>query len=319
LGDTAVDYAMRLSVASALAASFLMAPMAVGLAPVQAQDFSITNSDEPPAGSRRDVMRQLQAWWDVHGYYPRHASQNDESGIVTVHLVIWRDGNISAVTVVGSSGSSSLDGAATTFRRGFVKPFPEGAPGMELDVSLHYVLAHRHDQPVPADYKPVPSKSPFTITNDPVESKILETMLLRTCTGTIVTEGIRNHPIYGVRSYGSKAIFFRKPDGTPWVQFYQAGYSVLAPVVEVGQLVSWTGPGEHLKGGAMKFVQYTVWPDGDNKLTGNIKADNTYVDSPVSPNDGGTIDLSCATQVVPQIQWSAWWVTAGQQPPGDPP
>jgi TonB family protein len=312
---------MKLPIASAaLAAAFFLGPVAAGHAPALAQDFSITNQDTPPAGSRRDVLRQLQAWWDVHGYYPRHASENDEGGTVTVHLMIWRDGNIAAATVVGSSGSPSLDSAATTaFRRGFVKPFPEGAAGMELDVSLHYILAHRHDQPVPADYKPVPSKSPFTITNDPVKSKILETMLLRTCTGTIVTEGIRNHPIYGVRSYGSKAVFFRKPDGTPWVQFYQSGYSVLSPVVQVGQLVSWTGPAEHLRGGMVRFVQYTVWPDGDDKLIGNIKADNTYLSAPESPNDGGTIDLTCATKVVPQVQWSAWWVTPGDQPPGDPP
>jgi TonB family protein len=77
------------------------------------------------AGSRRDVLRQLQAWWEVHGYYPRHASENDEGGTVTVHLMIWRDGNIAAATVVGSSGSPSFDSAATmAFRGGFVKPLP---------------------------------------------------------------------------------------------------------------------------------------------------------------------------------------------------
>ena len=143
-------------------------------------------------------MRQLQAWWDVHAYYPRHASNNDEGGTVKVHLLIWPDGNIFRVTVVGSSGSQSLDAAAlAVFRGGFVRPFPAGAPQAELDLSLHYVLAHRHDQPVAADYTPVPSKSPFTITNDPVKSPILETMLQRTCTGTIVNQGIRNHPWYG--------------------------------------------------------------------------------------------------------------------------
>jgi len=314
------DYPMRLSVAStAVAAAFVLASVASGVTPARAQDFSITNQDAPPAGSQRDVLRQLQAWWNVHGYYPRHASQNDESGIVTLHLVILPDGNIQSDEIVDSSATTALETAAVTaFRAGYVKPLPAGSPGMELDVTLHYVLSHRHDQPLPADYKPVPPKAPFTITNDPVSSKILDTMMLRTCSGKIVVEGIRNHPIYGVRNYGTEATFFRKPDGTPWVQFYEAGFSVLAPVVQVGQLVQWTGPAQRLAGGSIKYVQYTVWPDGDDKLIGSIKVDNTYVSDP-NFNDGGTIDLTCATQVVPQISWNSWLVTPGRRPPGDPP
>jgi len=119
--------------------------------------------------------------------------------------------------------------------------------------------------------------------------------------------------------YGVKAIFFRKPDGTPWIKFDAAGFSNFAPVVEVGQLVAWTGPAQRLGGGQIRYVQYTAWPDGDNKLNGSIKVDNTYVDSPESPNTGGTFDLTCATEIVPAIKWSAWFVTPGQNPPGDPP
>jgi TonB family protein len=311
---------MRLSVASAaLAAACVLAPVAAGFAPASSQDFSITNPEEPADAGRRDLMRQLQAWWDVHAHYPRHASNSDEGGTVKVHLLIWPDGNIHGVDVVESSGSRSLDLAGSaTFRGGFVRPFPEGAPGADIDISLHYVLAHRHDQPVAADDPPVLSKSPFTITNDPVKSPILETMLQRTCTGTIVTQGIRNHPWYGWRSF-AQAIFFRKPDGTPWVKFDEGGLPVLAPVIEVGKLVQWTGPAQHLPGGRIRFVQYTVWPDGDNKLNGSIKVDNTYVDNPDNPNTGGTIEFTCATEIVPAITWSAWSVTPGQSPPGDAP
>jgi TonB family protein len=311
---------MRSSVASAaLAAAFVLTPVAAGYAPASSQDFSITNPAEPADAGRRDLMRQLQAWWDVHAYYPRHASNSGEGGTVKVHLVINTDGNIWSVGVVESSGSHSLDTAASSvFRGGFVRPFPAGAPDADMDISLHYVLAHRHDQPVAADYTPVLSKSPFTITNDPVKSPILDTMLQRTCTGTIVTQGIRNHPWYGWHSY-AQAIFFRKPDGTPWVQFNEDGLPVLAPVIEVGKLVQWTGPAVRLGGGLRRYVQYTVWPDGDNKLNGSIKVDNTYVDSPESPNTGGMIEFTCATEVVPAITWSAWSVTPGQSPPGDPP
>ncbi len=80
---------MRSSVASsALATALVLTPVAAGYAPALCQDFSITNQVEPANPARRDLMRQLQAWWDAHAYYPRHASNNDEGGTVKVHLVI---------------------------------------------------------------------------------------------------------------------------------------------------------------------------------------------------------------------------------------
>src|SRR5271170_8486912 len=119
---------MRLSVASsALAAAFVLTPLAAGYAPALGQDFSITNPEEPANPGRRDLMRQLQAWWDAHAYYPRHASNSDEGGTVKVHLVILPDGRIWTVDVVESSGSRSLDSAGSAvFLTGFVRPFPEG-------------------------------------------------------------------------------------------------------------------------------------------------------------------------------------------------
>jgi TonB family protein len=285
-------------------------------------DFSITNQEPADAG-RRDLMRQLQAWWDVHAYYPRHASNNDESGTVKVHMVVQPDGLILRVDVVGSSGSHALDTAASAaFKGGFVRPFPAGAPEADLDLSLHYILAHRHDQPVAADYTPALSKSPFTIANDPVKSPILETMLQRTCTGTVVREGIRNHPVYGMRSW-AQAIFFRKPDGTSWVKFDEGGFSSLAPVTEVGKMVEWvewTGRQPRYHDALNWYTQYTVWLDGDNKLSGSM--DTTWVGSPgggLPTNRGGTVDFTCATEVVPAIQWNAWFVNTNASPAGDPP
>ena len=312
---------MRLPVASAaLAAAFVLTPVAAGYAPALSQDFSITNQVEPANAGHRDLMKQLQAWWDMHAYYPRHASQSDEGGTVKLHLVIRPDGNIWMVDVVESSGSRSLDTAGSSaFRGGFVRPFPAGAPEAEMDISLHYVLAHRHDQPVAAGYTPVLSRSHFTITNDPVKSPILDTMLQRTCTGKVVKSGIRNHPWYGV-DHWAQAIFFRKPDGTPWIKFYEGGFPTLAPVTEVGKLVQWTGREEHLGSGNSSFTQYTVWPDGDNNLNGSIET--TYFGPAKASqgiNRGGTVDLSCATEIVPAITWSAWGVTPGQSPLGDPP
>ena len=315
---------MRLCVTStALAAAYLLMPVAVGYTPGSAQDFSITNQVEPVNPGRRDIVRQLQEWWDVHAYYPRHASSADEEGNVKLHLVIYRDGRIWSVNVAETSGSSALDAAGIrVFTGGFLRPFPEGAPDTELDISLHYVLAHRHDQPVAADYVPVPSRRPFTIANDPVRSPILDTMLQKTCTGEVVKQGVRNHPAYGVRSW-AQAIFFRKPDGTPWVSFYEGGFPIVSPVTEIGKVVQWTGREEHSTRGANKYgstsqiYQYTLWPDGENKLSGSLMAEIT--NDPELLNRGGTVDFTCAKETVPPIKWSAWSVTPGQQPIGDPP
>jgi TonB family protein len=314
---------VRLSVASsALAAAFVLTPAAAGYAPSLCQDFSITNQVEPANPGRRDVMRQLQAWWDLHAYYPRHASNNDEGGTVKVHLVIRPDGRLFRVDMVESSGSRSLDAAGVAvFRDVFVRPFPEGEPNADIDISLHYVLAHRHDQPVAAGYTPVVSKSPFTIMNDPVKSPVLETMLQRVCTGTLVLGGIPNHPSYGVRSW-AQAIFFRKPDGTPWVKFYEQGYPSLSPVTEVGKMVQWTGREEQVGAGKdawLRWLQYTVWPDGDNHLSGAIGGKNfDNFGVPYNQNTG-TVDLTCETEVLPAVTWNDWNAQTKVTPPGDPP
>jgi TonB family protein len=313
---------MRLPVASAaLAVAFALSPMIAGHAPALSQDFSITNPAAPADAGRRDVMRQLQAWWDVHGYYPRHAANNDEAGTVAVQLVIAPDGRVTSVNVMGGAGYPSLDNAAAiAFQGAFVRPFPPGSPQAVIDLSLHYVLSHRQDQPSAASYTPPPAKRPFTITNDPVKSPILDTMLQRTCSGTITKEGIRNHPEYG-GSYAAQAIFFRKPDGTPWVKFYEGGFPVLSPVTEIGKIVRWTGREEHLIRGLSQFTQYTVWPDGDNKLGGYLDILYPFHDPDAFDplNHGGTVDLNCAAEIVPAIKWSAWSVTPGRTPPGDPP
>jgi TonB family protein len=310
---------MRLTIASsALAAAFVVTPVATGHTPALCQDFSITNQVEPANAGHRDLMRQLQAWWDAHAYYPRHASNSDEGGTVKVHLVILPGGKIWTVDLVESSGSRSLDTAGgSVFRGGFVRPFPEGEPKADIDISLHYVLAHRHDQPVAAGYTPVLSKNPFTIMNDPVKSPILDTMLQRTCTGTMVLGGIPNLPWYGMRSW-AQAIFFRKPDGTPWVKFYERGYPSLSPVTEVGKMVTWTGRQQHTKDLDIWF-QYTLWPDGDNHLNGAIgtRMTNRFGVAYNSNVGGNSVELTCATEVLPTIAWNDWLAQSVVQSPLD--
>ena len=203
-----------------------------------------------------------------------------------------------------------------------MRPFPEGAPKADIDISLHYVLAHRHDQPVAAGYMPVLSKSPFTIMNDPVKSPVLDTMLQRTCTGTEVRGGIRNHTSYGERS-AAQAIFFRKPDGTPWVKLSERGYPSLSPVTEVGKMVTWTGRKEQNGGGQgyEQWLQYTAWPDGDNHLHGAIgtiqsKSGVAFI----TTGGGSTIDLTCSNEVLPTVTWNDLIAQTFASPtPIDPP
>jgi TonB family protein len=316
---------MRLLIASsALAAAFVLAPLAVGYAPALCQDFSITNQVEPAKTPwQGEVMRELQTWWNAHAYYPRHASNNDEAGTVKVRLAIHPDGKIWTVNVVASSGSPSLDAAGdSVFRGGSVRPSSvAGEPNAEFDISLHYVLAHRHDQPETAGYTPMASKGPFTITNDPVKSPILETMLQKTCTGTEVIGGIPNYPIFGMHSW-AQAVFFRKPDGTPWVKFYEQGYPSLSPVTQVGKMVTWTGRQRSFgpnAGSNSYWLQYTVWPDGDNHLSGAIGI-RMITQAGVAFNRnlaGNYVDLTCATEVLPTVTWNEGLAQSKVQSPVD--
>jgi TonB family protein len=312
---------MRLSIAlSVLAAAFVLTPVAAGYAPALCQDFSITNEVEQGNAARRDLMRQLQAWWEMHAYYPRHASNNDEGGTVKIHLAILPDGRIWMINLVGSSGSRSLDSVGSAvFRDGFVRPFPAGEPRAEIDISLRYILAHRHDEAVPVGYTPVLSRSHFSITNDPVKSPTLEKMLQRTCVGRVVKGGIRNHPWYGYPSQAT-AIFFRKPDGTPWVKFEAWGMNSISQVVEVGNTLQWPGHVIHTGGRSEYYLEYTAWPDGDNHLTGAVGT-KTYDSFGVPYNSNrGTVDLTCSTEVLPTVTWNLFYSTDTREtPPGDPP
>jgi TonB family protein len=256
----------------------------------------------------------LQAWWDAHAYYPKHASNNDESGTVNVHLVVHPDGRIWSVDVMKSSGSPSLDVAGSSvFREGAVRAFPAGEPNADIDLSLHYVLAYQHDQPVAAGNTRVLPKRPFTITNEPVTSPVLETMLQRVCTGTLVLGGVANHPIFGMHSR-VEAIFFRKPDGTPWVKFDEAGHPILAPVTQVGKMVTWTGPRVIVGGGSSmyaRYLQYTILADGDNHLIGAVGSRRISMTGVLfNQNLGGNyVDLTCTTEVLPTVTWNDWLAT----------
>jgi periplasmic protein TonB len=86
-------------------------------------------------------MGKLKQWWDQHAVYPKEASLTNEGGNVRVHIVIGSDGQVTAIEVVQSSGSSVLDAAAVAvFRNAHLPPFPPGTPAQPADVvvTLHY-------------------------------------------------------------------------------------------------------------------------------------------------------------------------------------
>ena len=133
---------MQLLIArAALAAAFVLATALAGRAPALGQDFSITNQLDPADAAQRDLMRQLQAWWDAHAYYPRRASDNDEAGTAKVHLVIHSDGVIWMSNTVEGSGSRALDAAAAAaFQGGFVRLFPTNVAGTAVQAAGRYQL-----------------------------------------------------------------------------------------------------------------------------------------------------------------------------------
>jgi TonB family protein len=307
-------------VSAALTAAFALTPVVAGYAPARAQDFSITNQTEPVDPARRDLTRELQAWWDVHAYYPKHASNNDEGGTVKIHLNILPSGKIWMLSVAESSGSRTLDAAGlSAFRGGLVRPFPEGAPAVDMDLSLHYVLAHRHDQPVAARYTSLSSKGRFTITNDPVTSPILEKMLQRTCTGTVTRNGGVGQTWRGMRG-SAEAVFFRKPDGTPWVKFTEGGQTVTSPVTQLGTMLQWVGREEFLPHGLVLWAQWTVWSDGPNHLSGAEGSPIATTNGAIYVSGlGGPVDLTCASEVLPMVAYNTWSAQTLVTPSGDPP
>jgi TonB family protein len=302
---------MRSYIAGAvLAAAFVLAPVATGYAPALAQDFSITNQGSlqiEGADLSPDWIRKLQAFWDLHAWYPKDASDNDESGVVKIHLRIHSDGQVWWANIEQGSGVRSIDNAAfIVFMKQWLPRFPPGTRARQADVllqtlteadlhiSLHYVLAHRHDQPVNASTAPALSKQPFTVTNGPVKDTVVETMQRRTCTGDLATNALGDLPPDSILVSHDRitAVFYRKPDGKPWVQWsHGGGQAEFHPITELGVSAQWNGVCRGAFGCDMPH--FDLWPDSDNPnhLSGRTLGAGI-----------GTLNLTCETEVVPVVK-----------------
>ncbi len=125
-------------------------------------------------------------------------------------------------------------------------------------------------------YGPAMSKSPFTVTNDPVGSTVADTMMQRFCKGTLVPiwwSFLPNMPV--------QSVFYRRPDGTKWVKFGLSSRSLNdLPVTELGVSAQWTD--YPVKTAQHTWVtHYAVWPRGENGLSGT------------TTDPWGTVDLTC--------------------------
>jgi periplasmic protein TonB len=93
-----------------------------------------------------DWIQQLHDWWDRHSYYPQEALLNGEDGTVQIHLVIQRDGRVTGIEMLSSSGSRWIDMAGeSVFRNAALRPFPLSTPQPKADIylSLQYILIRR--------------------------------------------------------------------------------------------------------------------------------------------------------------------------------
>jgi periplasmic protein TonB len=85
----------------------------------------------------------LAAWLAAHRTYPDLARRDGVEGRVVVRFVMDGGGVVGEVTIVGSSGSTMLDQAATAMLRGAHLPAPPAPAPNSITITLpiHYSLA----------------------------------------------------------------------------------------------------------------------------------------------------------------------------------
>jgi hypothetical protein len=131
--------------------------------------------------------------------------------------------------------------------------------------------------PVVAGIAPALSRSPFTVTNDPVPATVVDSMVQKTCSGTVVQPWPGPEGGY----FQVEAVLYRMPDGRAWIKFYWAGKGPLdIPTVELSVSAQWNTPTVSRNLNSWT-THYAAWPDGDNHLAGTT----------IDPY--GTFELTC--------------------------
>jgi TonB family protein len=232
-----------------------------------------------------DWIRQLQAWWEQHAFFPGEAASKGLSGTVKVNLVVQPNGEVTTIHIEQGAGVKQIDNAAyVAFRGAHLHPFPPGTPAPQADVTitLHYVLTNGPQAAAAA------LRHPFTVTNKPIQGTVVATMpqQQRTCTGKLVLDspGLLDS-FRGSRGY-IEVTFYRAPDGKPRAKISLSTGVVDQPVNEFDGSVGWAGPIEHKTAYEYSWKHYYFWPSGSDHVTGSLT-------DTMNAAANGTIDLTC--------------------------
>jgi TonB family protein len=97
-------------------------------------------------GGAQDWNALLQEFVEEHKYYPPRAGNNGEQGYATVQFIAHKDGTITGLRLVTSSGSSILDAAwMAVFRDNRLPPFTDDMPqsAQPITFTMDYELLYR--------------------------------------------------------------------------------------------------------------------------------------------------------------------------------
>jgi protein TonB len=90
-----------------------------------------------------DWQAELSRWVNDHKYYPQAAAEQGQQGYVRIQFTVDRQGNVTGLRLLGSSGSPFLDQAwLGLFQQNQLPPFPPGtkADHVTVDATMHFEL-----------------------------------------------------------------------------------------------------------------------------------------------------------------------------------
>ncbi len=115
-------------------------------------NFSLPSSDAQAATSSdfavkgnagADWEAALTKWVEEHAYYPQAAVEQNQQGTATVEFTVDRNGHVTGLRLLSSSGSTFLDQAwELLFSQNTLPPFPPDAKDDHVVVryTVHYIL-----------------------------------------------------------------------------------------------------------------------------------------------------------------------------------
>jgi protein TonB len=121
------------------------APGALNLAPPQSDLARQAPSITFKGNAGPDWESAFNKWVNEHKYYPEAAAAQNEQGNVTISFTVLRNGQVTDLHLLSSSGAPLLDMAWYGLFRGVrVPPFPPGSTAKQEQViaTMHFVLIH---------------------------------------------------------------------------------------------------------------------------------------------------------------------------------